>query len=276
MTTASVGVECYAPYSEHVLFERLGNGVLLMTINRPDRMNAMTLKMFDDLARVWNVIDDDDETNVVVVTGAGRGFCAGMDVREPDPRPEEVIALHATERTRMAGMLHLEKPVIAAVNGAAVGYGLSLALLSDISVVANDAILLDGHTRVGVVAGDHAALMWPQLCGMAKTKFHMLTNTPVTGAEAERMNLVSLAVPTEEVLDRALAIANDLANGSQQALRWTKRALNIGWITNALPQHELSGALELVGLFGEDYMEARLAFREGRTPKFPSNKVAQS
>lgn len=278
MTTESVGVEYYAPYAEHdhVLFERRPNGVLLITINRPDRLNAMTLKMFDDLARVWGAIDNDDETNVVVITGAGRGFCAGMDVREPDPTPQQAIALAETERTRMSGMLHLEKPVIAAVNGAAVGYGLSVALLSDISVVAEDAVLLDGHTRVGVVAGDHAALIWPLLVGMAKTKYHMFTNTPITGAEAERMNLVSLSVPKDQVLERALEIADNLANGSQQALRWTKRSLNIGWLTNALPQHELSSALELVGLFGDDYMEARLAFREGRPAVFPSNKVSSS
>jgi enoyl-CoA hydratase len=268
--------DVYARYSENILFERRGNGVLVVTINRPERMNALTLPMFDELAEVWADINRDPQTNIVVLTGAGKGFCAGMDVREPDPTPEQTINLMESERRRLQNLLALDKPVISAINGAAIGYGLSAALLADISVAAEDAVLGDGHTKVGVVAGDHAALIWPLLCGMAKTKYYILTSARLTGAEAERIGLVSMAVPREQVLPRALEIADELARGSQQAIRWTKRALNTGWLTGNVAQHELSTALEMLNFSGADYAEARQAFREGRPPEFPSAIAAAS
>jgi enoyl-CoA hydratase len=273
MTTTDLSM--YDHYSDNVLFERRDNGVLIVTINRPDRMNALTLPMFDELADVWGDIGRDRNTNVVVVTGAGRGFCAGMDVREPDPTAEQTLNLMESERKRLNNLLALDKPVISAINGAAVGYGLSAALLADISVAADDAILSDGHTKVGVVAGDHAALVWPLLVGMAKTKYYILTSRRLDGKEAERIGLVSLSVPKEQVLDVALDIADELARGSQQAIRWTKRSLNAGWITNAIPQHELSTALEMLNFFSPDYAEARQAFREGRAPDFPSSRAGK-
>jgi enoyl-CoA hydratase len=266
----------YDHYSDNVLFERRDNGVLIVTINRPDRMNSLTLPMFDELAEVWGDVNRDPHTNVVVLTGAGRGFCAGMDVREPDPTPEQTIELMESERKRLNNLLALDKPIISAINGAAVGYGLSAALLADISVAADDAILSDGHTKVGVVAGDHAALVWPLLVGLAKTKYYILTSRRLDGKEAERIGLVSLSVPKEEVLPKALEIADELARGSQQAIRWTKRSLNAGWITNAIPQHELSTALEMLNFFSPDYAEARQAFREGREPDFPSSRKAKA
>jgi enoyl-CoA hydratase len=271
----STDLSMYDHYSDNVLFERRDNGVLIVTINRPDRMNALTLPMFDELADVWGDIGRDRNTNVVVLTGAGRGFCAGMDVREPDPTAEQTLNLMESERKRLNNLLALDKPVISAINGAAVGYGLSAALLADISVAADDAILSDGHTKVGVVAGDHAALVWPLLVGMAKTKYYILTSRRLDGKEAERIGLVSLSVPKEQVLDVALDIADELARGSQQAIRWTKRSLNAGWITNAIPQHELSTALEMLNFFSPDYAEARQAFREGRAPDFPSSRAGK-
>jgi enoyl-CoA hydratase len=273
MTTTDLSM--YDHYSDNVLFERRDHGVLIVTINRPDRMNALTLPMFDELADVWGDIGRDRNTNVVVLTGAGRGFCAGMDVREPDPTAEQTLNLMESERKRLNNLLALDKPVISAINGAAVGYGLSAALLADISVAADDAILSDGHTKVGVVAGDHAALVWPLLVGMAKTKYYILTSRRLDGKEAERIGLVSLSVPKEQVLDVALDIADELARGSQQAIRWTKRSLNAGWITNAIPQHELSTALEMLNFFSPDYAEARQAFREGRAPDFPSSRAGK-
>lgn len=263
----------YGRTSEHVLVERRDDGVLTITMNRPERMNSLTLSMFDELADVWADVEADELTRVAVITGAGDAFCTGMDVRLPDPTTEQALALGETERKRLANLMRLEKPVISAVNGAAVGYGLSAALLADISVVAEDAVLIEGHTKVGVVAGDHAVLLWPLLTGMAKAKYYVLTSEKLSGAEAERIGLVSLAVPREQVLPRALAIAEQLARGSQTAIRWTKRSLNSGWITNALPQHELSAALELLGFAGADYAEARQAFREGRPADFPSART---
>lgn len=262
--------DVFSRYPAEIMIERKANGVLLITLNRPDRLNSMTMPMFEYMADIWVDIDRDPQTRVVVVTGAGRGFCTGMDVAQPDPSLDEAVALMETERRRIINLLNMDKPLISAINGPAVGWGLSMALLADISVAADDALLRDGHTRVGVVAGDHSSLIWPLLVGMAKAKYYQLTSAGLTGAEAERIGLVSLSEPNETVLEKALSIANDLAQGSQQAIRWTKRSLNTGWLTNALPQQELSAALETLGFASLDYLEARQAFREGRLPRFPS------
>ena len=262
--------DIFAKYPKEILIERKPNGVLLITINRPDRLNSLTMPMFKYLSDIWVDVDRDPQTRVAVITGAGRGFCTGMDVRQPDPSLDDAVELMEDERHRIVNLLNMDKPLISAINGPAVGWGLSMALLADISVAAEDALLRDGHTAVGVVAGDHSSLIWPLLVGMAKAKYYQLTSASLTGAEAERMGLVSLTEPAGNVLERALAIADDLAQGSQQAIRWTKRSLNAGWLTNALPQHELSAALETICFASPDYTEARQAFREGRPVQFPS------
>ncbi|MDV6286012.1 enoyl-CoA hydratase/isomerase family protein [Rhodococcus jostii] len=262
--------DIFSRYPKEILIERKPNGVLLITINRPERLNSLTMPMFKHLSEIWEDVDRDPQTRVAVITGAGRGFCTGMDVRQPDPTLDDAIELMEDERRRIMSLLNMDKPLISAINGPAVGWGLSMALLADISVAAEDALLLDGHTRIGVVAGDHSSLIWPLLAGMAKTKYYQLTSASLTGAEAERIGLVSLTEPKDAVLGRALAIADDLAQGSQQAIRWTKRSLNSGWLTNALPQQELSAALETLNFAGADYTEARQAFRESRPAQFPS------
>ena len=262
--------DIFSRYPKEILVERKPNGVLLITLNRPEQLNSLTMPMFDHMTDIWVDVDRDPETKVAVITGAGRGFCTGMDVRQPDPTLDEAITLMEGERRRILNLLNMDKPLISAINGPAVGWGLSMGLLADISVAADDALLRDGHTRVGVVAGDHSSLIWPLLVGMAKAKYYHLTSASLTGAEAERIGLVSLVEPKEAVLERALQIADDLAQGSQQAIRWTKRSLNSGWLTNALPQQELSAALETLGFASADYLEARQAFRERRPAEFPS------
>ncbi len=264
------GDDIFSRYPREFLIERKPNGVLLITLNRPDHLNALTMPMFEMMGDLLTDADRDPQTRVVVVTGAGRGFCTGMDVAQPDPSLEDAIVLMETERRRITATMNMDKPMISAINGPAVGWGLSLGLLADISVAAEDAILMDGHTRVGVAAGDHSSLIWPLLVGMAKAKYYQLTSARLTGIEAERIGLVSLVEPRDKVLERALAIADDLAMGSQRAIQWTKRSLNAGWLTNALPQHELSAALETLNFAGADYLEARQAFREKRPTRFPS------
>ncbi|MEN4478803.1 enoyl-CoA hydratase-related protein [Mycolicibacterium cosmeticum] len=264
------GNDIFARYPEEFLIERKPNGVLLVTLNRPEHLNALTMPMFEMMGDLLIDIDRDPQTRVAVFTGAGRGFCTGMDVAQPDPSLEDAIALMETERKRIMTTLNMDKPIISAINGPAVGWGLSLGLLADISIAAEDAVLMDGHTRVGVVAGDHSSLIWPLLVGMAKAKYYQLTSARLTGIEAERIGLVSLVEPRDKVLERALAIADDLALGSQRAIQWTKRSLNTGWLTNAIPQHELSAALETLNFAGADYLEARQAFREKRPTRFPS------
>jgi enoyl-CoA hydratase len=166
-------------------------------------------------------------------------------------------------------LINLDKPVISAINGTAVGAGLVVALLSDISIMAETARLTDGHTRLGVVAGDHAAIIWPLLCGMAKAKYYLLTSDFLDGKEAERIGLVSVCAPPDQVLPKAWEVAEKLAAGSQSSLRWTKRALN-NWLRQAGPIFDQSLALEMLTFMGADVREGVRAIREKRPPSFPS------
>jgi enoyl-CoA hydratase len=270
--TVSERADVYDAY-ENLLIEPQGDGVLLVTMNRPQALNAMTYAMHTELARLWGDIDRDDSTKVVVITGAGRGFSAGNDLKQPDPDAEGVMRVMKEAAEIVYGIVNLEKPVIAAINGPAVGAGLAVGLMCDITIAADDAKLNDGHVKVGVVAGDHACMSWPLLTSMAKAKYYLLTCETILGKEAERIGLVTFSVPQEEVLPKALEIAGRLARGSQQAIRWTKRSLN-HWYLQAGPIFELSTALEMLGFNGPDADEARAAFREKREPDFPSARTA--
>ncbi len=266
-----MAVADYSSY-EHLLFERKSDGVLLMTINRPEQLNATDAVLHRNLSRVWADIDADPETRVVVVTGAGRAFSAGGDLDMIEGMTGDFDTVQ-----RMLGeagdivyqITNMEKPVISAINGVAVGAGLAVALMADISVMSETARITDGHLRLGVAAGDHAVILWPLLCGMAKAKYYLLTSDFIDGREAERIGLVSLAVPQEEVVPKALEVADKLAQGSQSALRWTKRALN-GWIRMAGPNFDTSLALEMLGFMGPDAAEGVKALQENRAPLFPS------
>jgi enoyl-CoA hydratase len=258
------------------------NGVLLMTMQTGQKKNAMTAQLHGELARVWASIGHDPQINVVVVTGSGDAFSAGGElswvkalIEKPGTQEgrrdfsdfDELLAIPD-------GMLNLNKPIIAAVNGAAVAGGLAVALMADISIVAEDAVICDGHVRGGLVAGDHAAMIWPLLCGMAKSKYYLLTGRALDGAEAARIGLVSQAVRKEDVLSTALQIADELATGPQLAIRWTKRALN-GWLRQALPIFEHSAALERLSFIHPDALEAVAALIERRKPSFSSNSSAR-
>ena len=169
-------------------------------------------------------------------------------------------------------MLASVKPIVSAINGVAVGAGLAVALLADVSIIAGSARLSDGHTRLGVAAGDHAAILWPLLCGMAKAKYYLMTADFVDGPEAERIGLVTKCVPDAELVDEALAIAGRLAQGSRTAVQWTKRALNQWMVSNAAVFGE-SLALEMLGFLGPDAAEGVAAVRERRAPEFPSARL---
>ena len=259
----------YSGY-RHLLFERHDNGVLLITLNRPEALNAAHEVMHSELAGVWSEVSRDEATRVAVVTGAGRAFSAGGDVG--------MVARMAGDYdrvTRMLGemselvynMVNCDKPIVSAINGPAVGAGLVVALLADISICADDARLGDGHVRLGAAAGDHAAIIWPLLCGMAKARYYLLTGELVSGAEAERIGLVSKALPAADVLPEALRVAAALAAGPQLALRLTKRALN-NWLRVAGPIFDQSAAYEMLTFLGPDVAEGAAAFRDRRPPRF--------
>lgn len=253
-------------------FEHRDHGVLLVTIDRPAVMNATDFILHRDLSRVWSVVDADDETRVAVVTGAGRAFSAGGDlsmVEEMTVSRDMVLAQLRDAAALVHSLVEMEKPLVSAINGVAVGAGLAVGLLADISIMAESARLSDGHVKLGVAAGDHAAILWPLLCGMAKAKYYLLTADFIPGPEAERIGLVSRCVPDDQLLDTALDVAGRLARGSQTAVRWTKRSLN-HWLRVAGPAFEHSLALEMLGFFGEDVVEGVAAVREKRQARFPS------
>jgi enoyl-CoA hydratase len=260
----------YSQY-QHLLFERKDHGVLLITINRPEVYNATNSRLHWELSHVWLDIGDDSDTRVVVIIGAGKAFSAGGDLAMIETQNNlNVIAQVMKEAGDIVyNMVNLDKPVISAINGVAVGAGLAVALMADISIIADTARLTDGHLRLGVGAGDHAMIIWPLLCGMAKAKYYLLTADFIDGKEAERIGLVSMCVPAEEVVPRALTVADRLALGSQLALRWTKRALN-NWLRVAGPIFDNSLALEMLGFFSDDVPEGIKAIREKRQPRFPS------
>ncbi|MGQ4809506.1 Crotonyl-CoA hydratase [Candidatus Entotheonellaceae bacterium PAL068K] len=260
----------YGPY-QHLLFERQDHGVLLITINRPGVYNATDARLHWELSRIWLDIGDDPETRVVVITGAGKAFSAGgdLDMIETYKNMDVISGVMKEASDIVYNMTNLDKPVISAINGVAVGAGLAVALLADVSIISESTRLTDGHLRLGVAAGDHAVMIWPLLCGMAKAKYYLLTSDFIDGKEAERIGLVSLCVPQEEVLPKALEVANKLATGPQLAVRWTKRALN-NWLRVAGPIFDNSLALEMMGFFTDDVPEGLKAIKEKRQPVFPS------
>jgi enoyl-CoA hydratase/carnithine racemase len=250
---------------QHLMFERKGDGILLITINRPEVLNATNNRLHWELSHVWLDIAEDPDTNVVVVTGAGRAFSAGGDLDMIEAMAGS--AANIAQAWREAGdivyhMIDLDKPIISAINGVAVGAGLAVALMADISIASEAMRITDGHLRLGVAAGDHAVIIWPLLCGMAKA---------IDGREAERIGLVSLCVPADQLMDKAMEVAHKLAGGPQQALRFTKRSLN-NWLRAAGPSFDASLAMEMLGFFGADVREGAAAVREKRPPRFPGFK----
>jgi enoyl-CoA hydratase len=255
---------------EHLRFERREHGVLLITIDRPERMNATNERLHTELAGVWRDVADDEQTRVAVVTGAGRAFSAGGDlemIQKMAGDYRRVAAMASEAAGLVTNMLDCEKPIVSAINGTAVGAGLAVALMADISIIAEDAKLTDGHLRLGVVAGDHAAILWPLLCGMAKAKYYLLTADFLDGREAERIGLVSRCVPGDQVLETALEVADRIAAGPQDAARWTKRTLN-HWLRQAIPAFDASVAYEMLSFLGEDVQEGSQAILEKRSPRF--------
>jgi enoyl-CoA hydratase len=251
-------------------FETPEPGILRIVLSHPGKLNAVTEEMHTELATVWRDIDQDAEVRVVVVTGADGAFSSGGDlslVERMVGDDEARLRTMREARDIVYNLVNCSKPVVSAIDGVCVGAGLAVALLADISIATPRARIVDGHTRLGVAAGDHGVMIWPLLCGMAKSRYYLLTCEPVSGQEAERIGLVSLCVPEDELQDKALEVARRLANGSQSAIRWTKLALN-NWLRQAGPLFDVSVAYELCGFGLPDVAEGFTSLREKRAPKF--------
>ncbi len=223
-----------------------------------------------ELTEIWRDIGRDESVRVAVLRGEGQGFSGGGDLALVSEMAEDFGVRSRVWREARDLVYHLincDKPIVSAMHGPAVGAGLVAGLLADISIAAKSARIVDGHTRLGVAAGDHAAIIWPLLCGMAKSKYHLMLCEPVDGETAERMGLVSLAVDEADLLPKAYEVADRLAAGSQTAIRWTKYALN-NWLRQAGPTFDASLALEFMGFAGPDVREGVASLRERRAPRF--------
>jgi enoyl-CoA hydratase len=253
-----------------ILFDRPAPGVLRLTLNRPERMNALDEAGHRELAYVWPEIDKDPSVRAVILTGAGKAFSAGGDFEEVEKAAanhHDRVRIWREARDLVYNIINCSKPIVSALHGPVVGAGLVAALLADISIAAKDARIVDGHTRLGVAAGDHAAMLWPLLCGMAKAKYMLLLCEPIDGETADRIGLVSLSVDASELQERALAVASKLAASSAEAVQLTKHALN-NWLRQAGPIFDASLALEMIGFGGPDVREGLASFREKRAPRF--------
>ena len=262
--------ECFEGY-ERLCFSCPSEGIVEVVLDAGS-INAVDATMHAELVRVWRDIDEDPDCHVALIRGEGRFFSAGGDLEMIEQLGDdfELRARVLREmRELVYNMIDCSKPIVSAVHGAAVGAGLACALMADISVVARDARLIDGHTRLGVAAGDHAAIIWPLLCGMAKAKYYLLLCEEISGEEAERIGLVSRAVDADEVLTEAREIARRLAAGSPTALRWTKATLN-NWLRAMGPTFDASAAFEMIGFGGPDVREGIASIREKREPRFRS------
>jgi enoyl-CoA hydratase len=222
------------------------------------------------LGTVWRQLADEPGVRCILVRSVGKGFCAGgtLELVESLLSSESArLRVMREGRALVQGMIDCDLPIVSAINGAAVGAGAAVALLADVSIAGHKAKIIDGHTKLGVAAGDHAALIWPLLCGMARAKYHLLMCSTLDGVEAERIGLVSLAVPDDQLLDKACEVARTLAAGSPTALAFTKRSLN-HWLRAAWPTFEHSLALEMLSFAGTDAREGFAALNEKRSPRF--------
>lgn len=244
--------------------------ILRISFNKPETLNSLDEDGHRELTYIWRDIDADENVSAVILTGKGRAFSAGGDFG----MIEKMIEDHKTRartwkeaRDLVYNIINCSKPIVSAINGAAVGAGLVAGLLADISIAGKSAKIVDGHTRLGVAAGDSAVINWPLLCGMAKAKYHLLLCEPMDGEEAERIGMVSLCVEDDELQDRALAIAERLRDGAPAATRWTKYALN-NWYRMAGPAFDASTALEMLGFASPEAAEGVRSHREKRPPAF--------
>lgn len=260
----------YSKYKD-LKIRRVEAGILEIVMGEEGaKLSTATARMHGELAEIWLDIDRDPETRVAILRGAGKGFSGGGDLA----MVEEITRDFATRvrvwreaRDLVYNIINCSKIVVSAMHGPAVGAGLVAGLLADVSIAAKNARIIDGHTRLGVAAGDHAAIVWPLLCGMAKAKYYLLTCDSMTGEEAERIGLVSLCVDDDQVHDRAVEVADQLMAVSPSAVRWTKHTLN-HWYRAAGPAFDASLALEFYGFGGPDVREGLASHREKRAPDF--------
>lgn len=251
-------------------FNRPEPGILEVIISNPGKLNALDHQGHKEIAEVWRDVDKDDETSVILLRGEGGTYSAGGDLKLVDKMVGDWdTRLKAWKEANdiVYNIINCTKPIVSAIQGPAVGAGLAAAIMADISVAARTARIIDGHTRLGVAAGDHAAIIWPLLCGMAKAKYYLLLCEEVSGEEAERIGLVSLVADDDKVIETAMKVCRKLAKAAPVATRFTKHAMN-NWLRLAGPSFDASLALEFMGFTGPEVKEGVSALMEKRKPNF--------
>jgi enoyl-CoA hydratase len=271
-------------YSEYENLKiEVADRVATVTLNRPDRLNAVSARLHHELENIWLDIGADRDVNAIILTGAGRAFCAGGDVSRMDAgdlvkgqqkrgRFDRGAIVAANGRRVVENMLDVEQPIIGAINGDAIGLGATLALLCDIIVVSEKARFADTHVKIGVVAGDGGAVIWPLLIGPHRAKEFLMRGNFINGAEAGRIGMVNYAVPPEEVMTKASGLAQELADGPTWAIRWSKLAVNKWLKEQANLIMDTGLAYEMMTFKTKDHKEAIKAFMEKRKPNFVGTK----
>ena len=255
---------------ETLAFARRG-GVLTIMLNDPSHLNAVGEQMHNELANVFADAATDADSRVVVLTGAGRVFSAGGDIaqmQEAVADPAKFLAGVPMAKKIVFSLLDLEKPIIAKINGHAVGLGATLALFCDVTFMAETARIGDPHVAIGLVAGDGGAVIWPLLIGPHRAKEFLMRGHFINGAEAGRIGMVNYAVPSEQVMAKARELAQELADGPTWAIRWSKLAVNKWLKQQANLILDASLAYEMMTFGTEDQKEAARAFVEKRKPQY--------
>ena len=252
-------------------FDRPHPRVLRVMMGSGQGLTPVDAEMHRELGEIWRDIDADPEVNAAILTGGPTAFSAGGDfamIQDIIDDFEARARVWKEARDLVYNIINCSKPIVSAMRGPAVGAGLVAGLLADISIASRNARIIDGHTRLGVAAGDHSVIVWPLLCGLAKAKYYLLLCDSVSGEEAERIGLISLTVDDAELDAKALEVATRLATGAQSAIRWTKYALN-NWLRMAGPSFDASLALEFLGFTGPEAKEGLASHKEKRRPSFP-------
>jgi len=249
--------------------------VAIVTINIPDTLNAVTRELHLELEDIWEDLDRDDEINAVILTGAGRAFSSGGNLKWIQSMANDPsIRFQGSKMKKLiVGLVSLRKPIVAAVNGDCIGLGASIALHCDIVIAAENARFGDPHVAIGLVAGDGGCLIWDQLIGMAKAKKYLLTGDLIKAPEAERIGLISSVVPAEKLMEEAWKTAKRFADGPTQAVAWTKMCLNKVLLERINLLFDTTIACEMLSQYTADHAEAVGAFLEKRAPKFKGGEI---
>ena len=266
-------VKRYAEKYPKLSFDAPADRVLRMTFDRPETYNSICAETHTQMTDIWIDIDRDEDFNSIIVTGRGKAFSAGGDfslIENMIGNPKEIMKTWKEAKDLVYNIINCNKVIVSAINGPAAGAGLVVAMLADISIAGKRAKIVDGHPRLGVAAGDCAAIIWPLLCGMAKAKYYLLTCKPITGEVADQIGMVSMCVEDDVLEQTSIDIATEMATASQSTTRWTKYSLN-NWLRPAGPIFDASTALEMLGFMSDDVKEGVLSHREKRAPKFDPN-----